>query len=237
MLSLFGNAVSAARSAGALATDATRRVADAGIGARDAVVGLGNDAVGMAVTARDTVVGTAVAAKDAVVDTATSARDTVVETKDTVVGYTSAAADVAVIVASGLAFKSFVVAAIVAPIPTLVGALILDVMWSQVSERVDEATGEMEARRLARENARILDKLAKYGRIPATALVETPTASLRLDTVAGTVSGHVKTGVFSSRAIEGMTEGELREFAAGADEETAKLVDSYLRYRARTAIA
>lgn len=219
MLSFFGNAVSAARSAGNLASDATRRVADAGIG-------LGNDAMGMAV-----------AAKDAVVDTAVSARDTVVDTKDAVVGYTTAAADAAVIVASGLAFKGFVVAAIVAPIPTLVGALIIDVMLSQVAGRVDEASNEMEAKRLARENARILDKLARYGRIPATALVETDSASLRLDTVAGTVSGHVKTGAYRNRPIEGMTEDELREFSATADAETAKLVDSYLRYRARTALA
>ena len=216
--------VSAARSAGTLATDTTRRVAAAGVAGRDVASGIGANAAEKALAARDTLVEAAVATVDGAIDT-----------RNAVVAYASATTDAAVIVASGLAVKGFVVSAIVAPIPTLVGAILMDMMLGEVSDRIGKASDDVRSMRAARLDARAMDEIAKHGRIPATALVETDALSLELDTVGGTVKGRVKSGSFEGRSLEVMTEDDIRSFASSSDVETASMLVAYMRYRKRTA--
>lgn len=126
---------------------------------------------------------------------------------------------------------------IIAPVPTLVGAMMVDLMTEMVRERFASVSRGVEAGRIRRERDRLIERLAAHGKIPATAVVETESATLRLDTVAGTITGRVRTGMFSNRDVEGMTVDELERFAASTDEGTAKLVRAYVEFRKASAPA
>lgn len=180
-------------------------------------------------------VNAARSAGEAVVDRAQAVKDTVTDTADAIAGYASAT------VATGKSFAvtgiyagAFVLG-IVAPVPTIIGGLILELMIGMAMARYKRVSDGLEAGKIARENSRILDKLAKHGKVPATALIETKSISLQLDVAAGTITGQVKTGLFSSREIGEMTVAELEAFAAKADPETAGLIGTYLKFRAAQA--
>ncbi|NTF17935.1 hypothetical protein G6L37_05930 [Agrobacterium rubi] len=207
--SIMNRTGGALKSAGVLASGSIQTVVDVGTSAKDAVVGLGTSAVELGVSA-----------KDAVTDTA-----------DTVVAYASAAASIGVMTAQALAGLGIVVAFVVAPVPTAIGVTIIELLVVCSSSKLARTDEELQARKIARENGRLIDKLARYGTVPATALIETDSASLRLDTVSGTISGTIRTGLFSSRSIEDLSDDDLRSFAASTDAETARLVEAYLKFR------
>ncbi len=210
---LINRTTEALSSAGSVAAGSLQKVVGAGTTAKDAVVGLGNSAVDLGVSA-----------KDAVTDTA-----------EAVVAYAALTVGIGLMAVQILSAVGIVVAAIAAPVPTFIGITLIELMVITSASRAGKVGGELEARKIARSNARIIDKLAKYGTIPATALIETPSASLRLDTASGTISGRVKTGYFSSRNVEEMSEAELESFASETDEETANLISAYLSFRAAQA--
>lgn len=200
--SLIGDAVKLARSAGDAASDKARQVADAGASAIERGLAVKQTAV-----------------------------DAVTDTTETVVGYARATRDAAAMTFQGFQTYGLVVGMIVAPVPTLIGTIIIDVMTSLVMERFASVSRNAEANRVLREKNRLIESLTKYGKIPATAIVETESASLKLDTVAGTISGQVRTGFFSNREIGEMSTEDLEKFAASTDAETAKLIRAYLRFR------
>jgi hypothetical protein len=207
---LIGRTTGAISSAGSVAAGSFQKVVDAGTCAKDAVVGLGASAVDLGVSA-----------KDAVADTA-----------EAVIAYVGVAVGIGVTTVQVLSVVGIAVAAVVAPVPTFIGITLIELMVISSAARIGGVGDELEARKIARANGRIIDKLAKYGTIPATALVETPSANLRLDTASGTISGIVKTGFVSTRSVEEMTDEELRAFATRTDAETARLISAYLSFRA-----
>lgn len=207
--SILNRTSEALKSAGAIATDSVQTVIDAGTSARDAVVGIGSAAVELGV----------------------SAKDAVADTTDTVVAYASAAGSIGVMAVQVLAAVGVVVAFAVAPVPTAIGVTLIELLIVSSASRLSRTEDDLQAKKIARENVRLIDKLAKYGTIPATAIIETASASLRLDTVAGTISGQVKTGIFSRRKVEDMSVDELRMFASEADAETARLLEAYIVFR------
>jgi hypothetical protein len=210
---LISRTTGAISSAGSIAAGSLQKAIGAGSGARDTVVGVGTSAVDLGVSAKDAVINTA----------------------EAVVGYAAVAMGIGLMSVQILSVVGIVVAAIVAPVPTFIGITLIELMVIASASSLERVDGELEARKIARANGRIIDKLAKYGTIPATALIETPSASLRLDTASGTISGRVKTGVFSKRNVEEMSEAELETFASETDEETAKLISAYLSFRATQA--
>lgn len=216
-MSFFNDALKAAKSAGAAASDTARKAVDAGVGAKDTVVMAGTSAIERGL-----------AAKQAMVDTAT-------DTADAVVGYARATKDAAVMTYEGFQSYGLIVGMIVAPVPTLIGYIMMELMVSMAQDRFASVSRDIQANRQAREKDQLIEKLAKYGKIPATAIVETESASLRLDTVAGTITGTVKTGFFSNRDIAEMSVPELEKFAESSDAETAKLIRAYVRFRKQTA--
>lgn len=210
---LINRTTEALSSAGSVAAGSLQKVVGAGTTAKDAVVGLGNSAVDLGVSAKDAVTNTA----------------------EAVVAYAAVAVGIGLMSAQILSAVGIVVAAVVAPVPTFIGITLIELMIIASASRAGKVGDELEARKIARANGRIIDKLAKYGTIPATALIETPSASLRLDTVSGTISGRVKTGYFSRRNVEEMSDAELGAFASETDEDTAKLISAYLSFRAAQA--
>lgn len=201
--------VSAGSAVGTKVSDTARGTRDAGIATKDAVVGFGQ----------------------AVVDTGIAVKDTATETAAVVREQTEAVIDFAKFTVGTTAIVGATVVGVVAPVPALFGALIIEIMLAIIASKADRISSGLDAKKIARKNARLVEKLSKYGKIPATALIETDTASLRLDTTAGTISGQIKTGIFAGRNIGDMTVAELGEFASIADAETAKLIEAYIKFR------
>jgi hypothetical protein len=169
-------------------------------------------------------------------DLGQSAVDMVTDTKDRIVGAAEVAYKSATMLASMLTSVGIVVAAIAAPIPTAIGIILFELLTIYAYEAargVDERQKEKQARRTT---SRLIEKLAKYGAIPATALIETSLVSLRLDSRAGTATGKIKTGFFSSHAIETLTIDELDSFISTADVETAEVLKAYRKFRTATQV-
>jgi hypothetical protein len=166
---------------------------------------------------------------------AATARDTVLDTKDTVVGYaettvkTAASAFVAVKVAG------IVVAAITAPVPTLVGLAVLALFAEHALEVKQGIEDDVARRKTARAKDRALTLLKSYGTIPKNAVIETDALKLVLDSETGSVSGTIRTGMFSSKDLQTLPIDELERLASNSSGDTAEVLGSYLAYRRSTA--
>jgi hypothetical protein len=202
----------------------------------------------MATSVKEKVVGTSVYAYDTVIDAKNSIVDSVVDTKNAVVDTVALATDTAVtftkdVITLGVNIAvvagsvGLIVAAITAPVPVIIGLFVIEIMTIIHAFKPD-TIGEVEMRAIKRHNARLIEKLSRYGAIPATSLIETPNANFRLDMNAGTISGTIKSGLFSSRDIQTMSVNELKTFAAATDKETRSLIEAYLKFReAQAAVA
>lgn len=191
---------------------------------KDKVVGTGTAAYDSVVDTKNLVVDTVVDTKNAVVDTVALATDTVYTITKTVVSFGVTAALVAGSV-------GLVVAAVTAPVPVLIGVCIVDIMTMIYAFKPDPLD-EVEMRAIKRQNGRLIEKLSRYGAIPATSLIETPNAKFRLDMNNGTITGTIKSGFFSSSDIQTMSTDDLKAFAASTDKETRSLIEAYLKFRA-----
>lgn len=165
-------------------------------------------------------------------DFGVAAFDTVTDTKDVIVGHVEGAIRVGRTTVSLLTTLGLVVAAIAAPVPTFIGITILELMTIYGSHVSSEIAERQDEKKKKRSIERLLSKLAKYGGvIPATALIETSTIKLRLDSVAGTAEGTLKTGFFTTTDLAALTVDQLRDHMPKVDEESAKILDAYLKFR------
>ncbi|MCZ7861824.1 hypothetical protein O9X98_10570 [Agrobacterium salinitolerans] len=162
---------------------------------------------------------------------AATARDAVLDTKDTVVGYAETTVKTATSAFVAVKVAGLVVAAITAPIPTLVGLAVL-ALFAEHAQQVKHGIEEGVAQRKSeRATARALSLLKSYGAIPRTAIIETDGLKLILDSETGTVSGTVRTGMFTTRELQSLSVDEVAELAANASGEPAEVLNAYLAYR------
>jgi hypothetical protein len=162
---------------------------------------------------------------------AASARDAVLDTKDTVVGYAETTVKTATSAFAAAKVAGLVVAAITAPIPTLIGLAVLALFAEhaqEVKQGIEEGVAE---RKSVRASARALSLLKSYGAIPRTAIIETDGLKLLLDSETGTVTGTVKTGMFTTKELQSLSIAEIERLAAGASGEPAEILNAYLAYR------
>lgn len=196
----------------------------------------------LATSVKDKVVGTGTAAYDTVIDTKNLVVDSVVDTKNAVVDTVAVATDtVCTITKSVVSFGvtaalvagsvGLVVAAVTAPVPVLIGVCIVDIMTMAYAFKPNPLD-EVEMRAIKRQNGRLIEKLSRYGAIPATSLIETPNAKFRLDMNNGTISGTIKSGFFTATDIQTMSTDALKAFAFSTDKETRSLIEAYLKFRA-----
>lgn len=162
---------------------------------------------------------------------AASARDAVLDTKDTVVGYAETTVKTATSAFVAAKVAGLVVAAITAPIPTLVGLAVL-ALFAEHAQQVKQGIEEGVAQRKSqRATARALLLLKSYGAIPRTAIIETDGLKLILDNETGTVTGTVRTGMFTIRELQMLSVDEVERLAANASGEPAEVLNAYLAYR------
>lgn len=193
----------------ALATAPLTAAVDLGTSARDGILAVGTAAAEVGATVREKAYGAV----------------------DTAVAYTKAVVSFGKLATNVLALTGTVVSFVVAPVPTVVGFALIELLKAVARAHVDIADEEVAAKKLARENSGLLKTIARYGTIPATALIEAPAVKLRLDMASANITGTLRTGIFSSRAIEDMTDAEISDFAADTDDETAKVLEAYLSFR------
>jgi len=227
------SAFSAASQALQAATDTAKasatQASDLATSVKDKVVGTSTSAYDTVLDTKNTIVDTVVDTKNAVVDTVTLATDTVYTITKSVVSFGVTAAMVAGSV-------GLVVAAITAPVPVLIGLSVIEIMAIVYSFKPD-TVDEVEMRAIKRKNGRLIEKLSRYGAIPATSLIETPNAKFRLDVNDGTISGTIKAGIFKASDIQTLSTDDLKSFAAATDKETRLLIEAYLKFRAAQASA
>ena len=199
------------------------QVADLANSVKDRVVGTGTAAYDTVIDTKNMVVDTVVDTKNSIVDTVAIATDTVYTISKTVVSFGVTAAVVAGSV-------GLVVAAITAPVPVLIGVCIFDIMTMTYAFSPNPLD-EVEMRAVKRQNSRLIEKLSRYGAIPATSLIETQNAKFRLNINTNTISGTIKNGFFSTREIQSMSTDDLKAFAHTTDKETKSLIEAYVKFR------
>jgi hypothetical protein len=205
------------------ATTAVSHASDLGVRAKDTALQAGSDTYGAVIETTNSIL-------EGVIDTKNAAVDSVALFADTVGTIAKEAASTVVSAAILAGAMGLVVAAVAAPVPVGIGILVLDIMTISAAFKANPMDA-VEARAIKRHNSRIIDKLAKYGSIPATSLIETPNAKFSLDMNAGNISGTIKTGFFSSKDITALSSEQLKHFSASTDEETRALVNAYLKFR------
>lgn len=162
---------------------------------------------------------------------AATARDAVLDTKDTVVGYAETTIKTATSAFVAAKVAGIVVAAITAPIPTLVGLAVLALFAEHAMAVKQGIEADVSRRKSDRATARALSLLKSYGAIPKTAIIETDGLKMILDSETGSVTGTIRTGMFSSRALETIPVDEIEALAASANGDTAEVLRSYLAFR------
>jgi hypothetical protein len=166
---------------------------------------------------------------------AATARDTVLDTKDTVVGYAETTMKAAASAIVAVKVAGIVVAAITAPVPTLVGLAVLALFAEHAHEVKQGIEDDVARRKTARATDRALTLLKSYGTIPKTAVIETAGLKLVLDSETGSVTGTVRTGMFTSRDLQALSIEEVDRVADNTNGDTAEVLRSYLSYRRSTA--
>lgn len=192
--------------------------------ARDAVVDTSNNVVEYA---GDKANRSMAAAHDAV----TTARDTAIGTVDSVVGYAEGAVKTAVFAFAAAQVAGVVVAAITAPVPTLVGLAIMLIFEEQARSMRDGIADGISQRKETRSRDKALKLLANYGAIPRTAVIQTEGLKMVLDSQTGSVTGTIKTGMFSERELSTFSEGEIEALISSSTGDKSKILSSYLSYR------
>lgn len=130
------------------------------------------------------------------------------------------------------AVSGIVVAAIVAPVPTLAGLAILFIMESSVESAVKGVDQKIRDAKHQRDRDRALALLKKHGKVPAVAHVSTDYLTMELHAETGQADGVVIKGAFRTRKLSSLSGDELQFLRDHApDHHTAELIDAYVSFQ------
>ncbi|MDF9778761.1 hypothetical protein [Pseudomonas baetica] len=176
----------------------------------------------------ETVAGAARSITSSVDSTYTGARDSVLDARDKVVGTVTGVVD-GVANATGAALMvGIVVAPIVAPVPTLIGAVILLIIGHEFESAVERASDATTSKRERRKFERAVTLLQKHGEIPETALLESEFVRLQINTQSGVVDGTILAGQHEGQSIAELSRDEIDALEAHSpDSDTKKILTAY----------
>jgi hypothetical protein len=181
-------------------------------------------------SAKNAVVGTiestVLTAKDAVLD----ARD---EALGSVVRGVGLATDIGrVVVYSELGAIPVSIAMMVAPVPVGIGVGILFLAEMTLGGSLDKIEEGLEQSKARRKFDRTVGLLQKYGKIPATSVLESEHIRLEIQSKPVSVTGLVKTGKFEGRRAEHLETHELEQLLESyKDQDTQEIVKAYQKFR------
>ncbi|QOD01712.1 hypothetical protein IYR97_24680 (plasmid) [Pseudomonas fulva] len=132
----------------------------------------------------------------------------------------------------GIAGLGSVIGFFVAPVPTVIGLILLEVVSGAISESSEgkgaRALDRIERRRFDRDVA----LLRKHGTIPQTSVLSTDLVELHISLDQGTITGTILKGEHAGRPAQDLTAEELQAIAeSAANQDTADIVKGYMRYR------
>ncbi|WP_455233187.1 hypothetical protein [Geopseudomonas aromaticivorans] len=181
-------------------------------------------AAGVAQAGRDaafTVESSVLGVRDAVLDKAAGATGAAIKF------YHGAAGAVLVMVNFGI-----VVAAIVAPVPTAIGAGLLWLLQWQLGKMCDQVDESVDEERDRRKLERVTGLLKKYGQIPETATLQTDLVEMVINSGTGEVSGKVLAGEFQGCDISALSNDALARLVEFArDDDTKSVLEAYQSLR------
>lgn len=120
------------------------------------------------------------------------------------------------------------VAAVVAPVPTIIGAAIVWIMASFVINIANDIDNTKENKRALRA----IKALKKYGAIPQTAKVKTEYLDITIDSEKGQIDGMFLKGDFKDKKLNELSVDEINEFINNSkDEHINDLLQGYLVFR------
>lgn len=167
-------------------------------------------------------------ASSAVDSTYTSTRDSVLDAKDKVVGSVTGVVDGVAGVATTTLMLAMLVGPFVAPVPTLIGAVMLLIIGHEMDsagKRTKRATKEKLSQR---KYERAVTLLQKYGKIPETALLESECVRLVINARTNEVTGTILVGQHEGQSINELSASELDALEAHApDKDTKKILSAY----------
>ncbi|EKT4532880.1 hypothetical protein QEM33_005557 [Pseudomonas putida] len=132
----------------------------------------------------------------------------------------------------GIAGLGSVIGFFVAPVPTVTGLILLEVVSGAISESSEgkgaRALDRIERRRFDRDVA----LLRKHGTIPQTSVLSTDLVELHISLDQGTITWTILKGEHAGRPAQDLTAEELQAIAeSAANQDTADIVKGYMRYR------
>lgn len=181
-------------------------------------------------TAKNVVVGgiesTVLSAKDAVLD----ARD---DALGSVIRKVGQATDIGrMIVYSDLGSIPVSIGMVFAPVPIGIGVGILFLAEMALGGSLDKIEEGLEQSKARRKFDRTVGLLQKYGKIPATSVLESEHIRLEIQAKPVSVTGLVKSGQFEGRRAEHLETHELEQLLeAYKDPDTQEIVKAYQKFR------
>lgn len=207
------------------ASDAAEMVSGVAGGAANAV---GDVVDATTKTIADTATSVAMHSENAVSSAFNGAKDTVDATVATAKGVGQGVANVLPVAYYG----GIAISMVVAPVPTLIGVVALEVMCAAFQDGLSKETGKAKRASDQRDIEQKIGMLERYGKLPQNSIVENELVRLEIDTVEKTTTGVIKMGKFKGRALESLSESELRYIHGDVSHElTKRMIAAYIGCR------
>jgi hypothetical protein len=107
-------------------------------------------------------------------------------------------------------YGGIAISMVVAPVPTMIGVVALELMCAAFQDGVSKETGRAKRASDQRDIEHKIGMLERYGKLPRNSIVENEFVRLEIDAVEKTTKGEIKTGKYKGRALESLSEDELR---------------------------
>lgn len=131
-----------------------------------------------------------------------------------------------------LAEVGVAVAAVVAPVPVLVGLALLWLYEDEIAQTNKSIDNALSMRGAVRNRERAIAMLKKYGQIPETAVLATPFVEMKITNSTQQVEGSIKRGEFEGAQLHSLSDTDLvRLIASCPDEQSRDILEGYQSLR------
>lgn len=165
---------------------------------------------------------------DSTIDSVNEAKDTISATIETVSEKTGQLISNTISFSIIGAHIGVVIAAIVAPVPTLIGAAMIWLM----ADYVEGIFNGIDDKKRSKKSARAIEKLKKYGVIPQTAKIKNDFINMTISSETGEITGSILKGKFKKAKIEDLDIYDIQTIMEEVDDkETLDLLEALIAFK------